>query len=156
MRSPESKIFQLSDLIKFLQKKENQKIVFTNGCFDLIHRGHVFYLNEAKKLGDFLIVALNSDQSVQRLKGPSRPIQLEEDRMYIMAGLECVDAVVLFHEDTPLSLIKSILPDVLVKGGDYITENIVGAQEVLQNGGAVKTISFVDGKSTSNIVKKMQ
>jgi D-beta-D-heptose 7-phosphate kinase/D-beta-D-heptose 1-phosphate adenosyltransferase len=156
MRSPESKIFQLSDLIKFLQKKENQKIVFTNGCFDLIHRGHVFYLNEAKKLGDFLIVALNSDQSVQRLKGPSRPIQLEEDRMYIMAGLECVDAVVLFHEDTPLSLIKSILPDVLVKGGDYTTENIVGAQEVLQNGGAVKTISFVDGKSTSNIVKKMQ
>jgi rfaE bifunctional protein nucleotidyltransferase chain/domain len=156
MRSPESKIFQLSDLIKFLQKKENQKIVFTNGCFDLIHRGHVFYLNEAKKLGDFLIVALNSDQSVQRLKGPSRPIQLEEDRMYIMAGLECVDAVVLFHEDTPLSLIKSILPDVLVKGGDYTTDNIVGAQEVLQNGGAVKTISFVDGKSTSNIVKKMQ
>ena len=131
-------------------------LVFTNGCFDILHRGHVSYLQNARNLGDFLIVGVNSDHSVSRLKGPTRPIQNEEDRAFILAGLECVDAVVLFEEDTPIRLIEQLLPNVLVKGGDYVIEEIVGYDVVTKNGGLVTTLPFVDGKSTSNIVKKMQ
>ncbi len=156
MRSIESKIFSLEELIKVRSKQKGQRVVFTNGCFDLLHRGHVSYLHQARNLGDFLIVGVNSDQSVSKLKGPTRPIQHEDDRLFILAGLECVDAVVLFQEDTPIQLIEALLPDVLVKGGDYVVEEIVGFDLVIKNGGLVTTLPFIDGKSTSNIVKKMQ
>jgi rfaE bifunctional protein nucleotidyltransferase chain/domain len=156
MRSSDSKVFSLHELKEVLSKKKNQHVVFTNGCFDILHRGHVSYLQNARNLGDFLIVGVNSDLSVSRLKGPTRPIQNEDDRLFILAGLECVDAVVLFEEDTPIRLIEQLLPDVLVKGGDYVIEEIVGYDVVTKNGGLVTTLPFVDGKSTSNIVKKMQ
>jgi rfaE bifunctional protein nucleotidyltransferase chain/domain len=156
MRSSDSKVFSLHELKEVLSQKKNEHVVFTNGCFDILHRGHVSYLQNARNLGDFLIVGVNSDHSVSRLKGPTRPIQNEEDRAFILAGLECVDAVVLFEEDTPIRLIEQLLPNVLVKGGDYVIEEIVGYDVVTKNGGLVTTLPFVDGKSTSNIVKKMQ
>lgn len=156
MRSSDSKVFSLHELKEVLSKKKNEHVVFTNGCFDILHRGHVSYLQNARNLGDFLIVGVNSDHSVSRLKGPTRPIQNEEDRLFILAGLECVDAVVLFEEDTPIRLIEQLLPNVLVKGGDYVIEEIVGYDVVTKNGGLVTTLPFIDGKSTSNIVKKMQ
>ena len=133
-------------------RRHQDRIVFTNGCFDLIHPGHVKLLQEAAHLGDRLIVALNSDASVKRLKGPDRPIQNESARSLVMAGLEGVDAVVLFEEDTPLELITRICPDVLVKGGDYRGERIVGADFVKAHGGEVHLVDLVDGFSTSNIV----
>lgn len=156
MRSSDSKVFSLHELKEVLSKKKNEHVVFTNGCFDILHRGHVSYLQNARNLGDFLIVGVNSDHSVSKLKGPTRPIQNEEDRLFILAGLECVDAVVLFEEDTPIRLIEQLLPNVLVKGGDYVIEEIVGYDVVTKNGGLVTTLPFIDGKSTSNIVKKMQ
>jgi rfaE bifunctional protein nucleotidyltransferase chain/domain len=156
MRSSDSKVFSLHELKEVLSQKKNEHVVFTNGCFDILHRGHVSYLQNARNLGDFLIVGVNSDHSVSRLKGPTRPIQNEEDRAFILAGLECVDAVILFEEDTPIRLIEQLLPNVLVKGGDYVIEEIVGYDVVTKNGGLVTTLPFVDGKSTSNIVKKMQ
>ena len=156
MRSSDSKVFSLHELKEVLSKKKNEHVVFTNGCFDILHRGHVSYLQNARNLGDFLIVGVNSDHSVSKLKGPTRPIQNEDDRLFILAGLECVDAVVLFEEDTPIRLIEQLLPNVLVKGGDYVIEEIVGYDVVTKNGGLVTTLPFVDGKSTSNIVKKMQ
>lgn len=136
-------------------KNENKKIVFTNGCFDIIHSGHCFYLTEAKKLGDILIVGLNTDASVKRLKGETRPINNEDDRAMVLSCLKPVDYVVLFDEDTPFNLIRNIIPNVLVKGGDYTIENIVGADIVLENGGEVKVIPFVEGKSTSKIIEKI-
>lgn len=132
------------------------KTVFTNGCFDILHAGHVKYLNEAKALGTRLIVGLNSDKSVKRLKGLSRPIQCEEDRKLILENLKPVDEVIVFDEDTPLNLIKRICPDVLVKGGDYSDENIVGAKFVKERGGEVKTLNFLDGRSSSSIVEKIR
>jgi len=156
MRNIDSKIFDFNDLKEILSKKKNEKVVFTNGCFDILHRGHVSYLQNARGLGDFLIVGVNSDRSVSRLKGPTRPIQNEDDRLFILAGLECVDAVVLFEEDTPIHLIEQLLPNILVKGGDYVIEEIVGYEVVMKNGGLVTTLPFVEGKSTSNIVKKMK
>lgn len=156
MRTIESKIFTLERLFQKLENRAGLKIVFTNGCFDILHRGHVSYLHEARKMGDYLIVGVNSDSSVSKLKGPSRPIQNEQDRLFILAGLESVDAVVLFSEETPINLIETLLPNVLVKGGDYQIEEIVGYKIVQENGGLVTTISFVEGKSTSNIVKKLQ
>lgn len=137
-------------------KTSSKTIVFTNGCFDIIHKGHVEYLAKARELGDKLIVGLNSDKSVKRLKGEGRPLQDESSRLFVMASLECVDMVILFEDDTPKLLIDSIVPDVLVKGGDYSIENIVGADTVTQNGGKVITINFVDGYSTTNIVSKMK
>lgn len=131
-----------------------KKVVFTNGCFDLLHLGHVQYLNEAADLGNVLIVGLNTDRSVSALKGPERPIQNERSRAQIMASLRCVDAVVLFDEDTPLQLINAVKPDYLVKGGDYQIENIVGHSEVISWGGKVATIPFLDGFSTTSIVEK--
>ncbi len=137
-------------------KNNNQKIVFTNGCFDILHRGHVEYLAKAKDLGDKLIIGLNTDDSVKRLgKSPERPINNEETRAIVLSALECVDAIILFNEDTPLQLIEFILPNVLVKGSDYQIENIVGYKVVTENGGEVKTIDFVEGFSTTSILKKL-
>ena len=133
-----------------------QKIVFTNGCFDVLHFGHVHYLLEAKKLGDILVVGLNSDDSVRRLKGPSRPINGEKERAFVLAALSFVDYVVLFEEDTPENLIKAVRPDVLVKGGDYALDQIVGADFVTQNGGTVTTIPFVEGYSSSHIIEQLK
>lgn len=137
-------------------KTANKKIVFTNGCFDILHKGHITYLREAKKLGDILVIGVNSDASVKRLKGEDRPINPLSDRMEILAALEFVDYVVHFEEDTPLDLIKKIMPDVLVKGGDYKIEDIVGAKEVMANNGEVKVLNFVAGKSTTSIVEKIR
>ena len=136
-------------------KLSGQKIVFTNGCFDILHRGHVEYLTEAKACGDKLVTALNSDSSVRGLKGDPRPIQSQEDRAVILDALESVDLVVIFDQETPAEIIKTLLPDVLVKGGDYTPDTIVGADIVTENGGEVKVIPFRSGQSTSGIVEKI-
>jgi len=130
----------------------NSKIVFTNGCFDILHRGHIEYLSQARDQGDVLIIGLNSDASVKRIKGEGRPVQDEKSRALVLASLRIVDAVVLFDEDTPIELIKAVNPDVLVKGGDYTEETIVGAEVVKANGGKVVTIPLVEGYSTSGIL----
>ncbi len=132
-----------------------ERVVFTNGVFDLLHPGHVTYLEEARALGDRLIVGLNADASVKRLKGASRPLQTEEDRAVVLAGLKAVDGVVVFAEDTPLALITALRPDVLVKGGDYTLRTIVGAAEVLAWGGEVRVLGFVPGKSTTGLIARM-
>ncbi len=134
--------------------KKTKKIVFTNGCFDLLHVGHIRYLQEAKKLGDFLFVGINSDSSVKTLKGPNRPIQNENDRAEILASLGCVDAVCIFSEDNPLNLIKQVSPNVLVKGGDWKPDQIIGSDFVISNGGIVKSLQFHQGRSTTNIINK--
>ena len=143
----------LSSLLKTFSAK---KIVFTNGCFDLLHRGHIEYLSKAADFGDMLIIGLNTDASVSRLKGPHRPIQDESSRAHIMAALEFVDLVIYFDEDTPYDLIKMVQPDILVKGADYKAENIVGYDIVTAKGGQVKTIEFLDGYSTSAIESKIK
>ena len=136
-------------------KLSGQKIVFTNGCFDILHRGHVEYLTEAKACGDKLVTALNSDSSVRSLKGEARPIQSQEDRAVILDALESVDLVVIFDQETPAEIIKTLLPDVLVKGGDYTPDTIVGADIVTENGGEVKVIPFRSGHSTSSVIEKI-
>jgi rfaE bifunctional protein nucleotidyltransferase chain/domain len=143
-------------LTEFLEKNKDKRIVFTNGCFDIIHKGHVTYLNEAKKLGDLLVIGLNSDASVKRLKGPERPINNETDRQYVMSQLKPVDFVEIFTEDTPLNLILKVQPKILVKGGDWKIEQIVGGKEVVANGGEVYSLNFVNGYSTTNIIHKIQ
>ena len=135
-------------------RKVQKKIVFTNGCFDLLHVGHVRYLKEASRLGDVLIVGINTDASVKRLKGPTRPVQNQDDRAEILASLKCVTHTILFDQDTPLELIKLVQPDVLVKGGDWPIEKIVGHDVVLARGGVVKSLNFVEGRSTTNIITK--
>ncbi len=137
-------------------KLHRQKIVFTNGCFDVLHYGHVRYLLEAKKLGDILVVGLNSDESVRRLKGPTRPVNGEKERAFVLAALACIDYVVIFGEDTPKELIETVMPDVLVKGGDYDLSNIVGADFVTRNGGTVTTIPFVEGFSSTHIIEQLK
>lgn len=137
-------------------RKEGGKVVFTNGCFDILHFGHVDYLQKARLLGDKLVVGLNADESVSRFKGINRPIQDQDSRAMILASLQFVDLVVLFDEDTPLQLISALLPDVIVKGSDYLAENIVGAEVVKKNGGEVKTIDFVPGYSTSRIIERIK
>jgi D-glycero-beta-D-manno-heptose 1-phosphate adenylyltransferase len=137
-------------------KAAGEKIVFTNGCFDLLHLGHVHYLAQARDLGGRLVIGVNADASVRRLKGPHRPIQDEHTRTHLLAALAFVDAVVIFEEDTPLDLIKTILPDVLVKGGDWRPEQIVGSAEVLANGGEVRSLAFLEGFSTTNIETKIR
>lgn len=132
-----------------------KSVVLTNGVFDLLHRGHVTYLLAARNEGDALIVGVNADASVKRLKGDARPIQTEEDRALILASLASCDCVVIFDEDTPKELIDYIIPNVLVKGGDYKIEDIVGRECVERNGGAVKTIPFIDGKSTTDIIDRV-
>jgi rfaE bifunctional protein nucleotidyltransferase chain/domain len=137
-------------------KQEGKKVVFTNGCFDILHYGHVDYLEKARALGDKLVLGLNTDDSVSRFKGPSRPVQDERSRALVLASLQFIDLVVFFNEDTPLSLISELLPDILVKGSDYLAENIVGSDVVKRNGGEVKTIDFIPGYSTSRIIEKIK
>ncbi|NPA12971.1 MAG: D-glycero-beta-D-manno-heptose 1-phosphate adenylyltransferase [Aquificae bacterium] len=137
-------------------KSEGKRIVFTNGCFDIIHAGHVDYLEKAKQLGDVLIVGLNSDNSVKRLKGEERPINKQEHRKRVLQALRSVDMVIIFDEDTPERLIKEIKPDVLVKGGDWSIDSIVGADFVQSYGGQVKTIDFVYDTSTTKIISKIK
>lgn len=149
---PSTKILDREALIERFGRPRKDKLVFTNGVFDLLHRGHVHYLFEARKLGATLVVGVNTDDSVRRLKGPHRPINTERDRVFVLAGLACVDAVTLFDEDTPQALIASLLPDILVKGGDYTPDQVVGRREVEQNGGAVVILPFVAGRSTTGIV----
>jgi rfaE bifunctional protein nucleotidyltransferase chain/domain len=145
---------QLDQAILELRKKG--PVVFTNGCFDLLHVGHVRYLKEARSLGASLIVGVNSDASVRKLKGLERPIQCESDRAEILASLECVSLSILFSEDTPESLIKRIRPDILVKGGDWKIEEILGGSFVQSTGGRVLSLQFIDGKSTTQLIKKSQ
>ena len=140
-------------LIRSALKADNKKVVFTNGCFDLIHAGHVDYLSKAQAFGDVMVVGLNSDASVMRIKGSKRPILKKTERSFIISNLKPVDYVVLFDDDTPKLLIEELLPDVLVKGADWEIENIVGKDVVLANGGEVKTIEFVNDQSTSKIIK---
>ena len=136
-------------------KAEKKKIVFTNGCFDLLHVGHIRYLSNAKKLGNFLIVGLNSDESVKILKGQNRPINQFQDRAMLLSALRSVDLVIMFEEQTPENLINKIVPDVLVKGGDYDIEDIAGYHTVIKNGGKVKTLDFYKGYSSTNYIKKI-
>jgi D-beta-D-heptose 7-phosphate kinase/D-beta-D-heptose 1-phosphate adenosyltransferase len=137
-------------------KMKGKTVAFTNGCFDILHPGHLFSIGQAAKEADYLIVGLNSDASVKRLKGPDRPINSTESRALVIANLVLVDAVVVFEEDTPYELITTLLPDILVKGGDYTIENIVGAKEVIANGGKVIINPIVDGFSTTNIIEKIK
>jgi rfaE bifunctional protein nucleotidyltransferase chain/domain len=152
------KILNLEQAINLRKQwySENQTVVFTNGCFDILHLGHVDYLEKAKEKGDKLILGLNSDSSVRQLKGESRPINSEMARARILAALEFIDMVIIFSEETPLNLILNLKPNVLIKGGDYSIENIVGAKEVLANGGKVETIEFVPNYSTTTIINKIQ
>lgn len=153
----QSKIFTLEELRKSLGvwRFKDDKIVFTNGCFDLIHLGHVDYLSRAADLGNKLIIGLNTDKSVSKLKGRHRPIKNELSRATILACFSFIDAVVLFEEDTPLNLIKIIKPDILVKGGDYEAEKIVGYEEVIANGGEVKVLDFLNGYSSTLLENKI-
>ena len=141
---------------KFLESNQGKKIVFTNGCFDILHLGHVEYLNEAKAQGDLLIIGLNSDESVRRLKGPNRPINNENDRAKMLLNLKAVDCVQVFENDTPLEIIKLINPNVLVKGGDWKINQIIGSDFVIENGGEVKSLLFKEGYSTTNLIKSVQ
>ncbi|MBA9076023.1 MULTISPECIES: D-glycero-beta-D-manno-heptose 1-phosphate adenylyltransferase [Rufibacter] len=157
MLPSQEKILSLPQLLaKVAQwRQQGQKVVFTNGCFDIVHMGHVDYLEKARLLGDKLVLGLNTDQSVSRLKGPTRPLQDEMSRSRVMASFWFVDAIVLFDQETPYELIKAVQPDVLVKGDDYTVETIVGHEVVLANGGEVKTIPLVQGYSTSQVVAKV-
>ncbi len=151
-------IYKIDNDLKELVRKlrsENKKIVFTNGVFDIIHRGHIEYLSEARKKGDVLIVGLNSDSSVKKIKGKNRPVVNENDRAFILVNLKPVDFVAIFEEDTPYNLIKVILPDVLVKGGDWKTEDIVGSDIVMEHGGKVLSLKYIDGYSTTGIIKNI-
>jgi len=136
-------------------KGENRKVVFTNGCFDLIHAGHVDYLSKAKALGDVLVVGLNSDTSVRRIKGDKRPILYEKERAFIISNLKPVNYVTIFEEDTPAQLIQELIPDILVKGADWPIDKIIGKDIVEANGGEVKTIEFINNQSTSKIIKSI-
>jgi D-beta-D-heptose 7-phosphate kinase / D-beta-D-heptose 1-phosphate adenosyltransferase len=155
-RDPASKLLPATSLLERFPRPRTSRVVFTNGCFDILHRGHVEYLAAARALGDFLVIGLNSDASVRRLKGSGRPVNSEEDRAYVLAGLESVDAVTIFGEDTPLDLIRSLLPDVLVKGGDYTIDTIVGASEVIAAGGEVVVAQLIPGRSTTSILHRVR
>jgi rfaE bifunctional protein nucleotidyltransferase chain/domain len=154
MIDPASKIVARPELLGELARPRTRRVVFTNGCFDVLHRGHVEYLNAARSLGDVLVVGLNSDDSVRRLKGPSRPVNAQDDRAYVLAGLAAVDYVTLFTEDTPRDLIAALLPDVLIKGGDYTRDEIVGAAETEAAGGRVVVAPLVPGLSTTAILAR--
>ena len=153
---PEARILDRPKLLELFRRPRSERVVFTNGCFDILHRGHVEYLYAARALGDRLVIGVNTDDSVARLKGPSRPVVPLEDRMYVLAGLGCVDAVTPFSEDTPRALIADLLPDVLVKGGDYRPEDVVGAEEVEGAGGEVVILPFVEGRSTTAILERLR
>jgi rfaE bifunctional protein nucleotidyltransferase chain/domain len=153
---PLAKVVTEQLLIEKLARPRDRVVVFTNGVFDILHRGHVEYLYAARALGDALVVAINTDTSVRRLKGPDRPINPDGDRAVVLAGLGCVDYVTFFAEDTPQRLIAALLPDVLVKGGDYTPETIVGRAEVEGAGGSVVVIPFVTGRSTTETVERIR
>ncbi len=150
-------IIKLNELKKLRRKfkEEGKKVVFTNGCFDIIHAGHIDYLNKAKAAGDILIVGLNNDKSVRSIKGEKRPILDEQERGVILSNLKCVDYVIYFEEDTPEKLINELVPDVLIKGADWPIEAIVGKDTVLKHGGEVRTIEFITNQSTSGIIKRI-
>lgn len=152
------KIQNLEQAKKTVQdwKTKDEKVVFTNGCFDLLHLGHIDYLSKAKDLGTKLVIGVNSSESVSKLKGPSRPINSTESRSTMLAAFEFIDLVIVFGEETPLNLISNLSPNILVKGGDYTFETIVGAKNVVEYGGEVKVIPFLKGYSTTNIVTKIQ
>jgi rfaE bifunctional protein nucleotidyltransferase chain/domain len=153
-----NKIYSLSNLLKQLAswRITNKTVAFTNGCFDILHEGHIFSLSQAAKEADYLIVGINSDSSVQALKGPERPINKENSRTLLLSNLAIIDAVIIFDEDTPLQLIKAIMPDVIVKGGDYTVEQVAGSKEVLANGGRVVINPIVDGFSTTGIIQRIK
>lgn len=154
----ESKIKTREELVEIRKRvaERSKTVVFTNGCFDLLHRGHVEYLEKASEFGDLLFVGLNDDKSVTRLKGKGRPLINQEDRALILASLESINFVSIFHEDTPYQLIKSVQPDILVKGGDYNQDEIVGRDIVEANGGKVITIPLTPGRSTSEIIRQLK
>ena len=144
------------DALRAELRTQSARIVFTNGVFDILHAGHVTYLEESRALGDVLVVGLNSDASVRRLKGPSRPINTQDDRARVLSALRCVDHVVIFDDDTPLAVITALLPDVLVKGGDYTRDTVVGADVVEHHGGKVEIIPLLEGRSTTSIIARSQ
>jgi len=152
-----SKVISLKKIVKIRKelKKEGKKVVFTNGCFDILHKGHVHLLKRAKKLGDILIVGLNSDSSVKRIKGEKRPIFSVRDRAFVLSSIDVVDYIVIFNEDTPLKVIKAIEPDVLVKGADWDKNSIVGREIVESLGGKVVRIPLLKGFSTTSVIKKI-
>ena len=154
----DTKIFTLPDLLSRINqwRQLGKTIAFTNGCFDILHEGHIYSLSQAASEADYLIVGVNSDASVKKLKGESRPINNENSRSKLLASLMLVDAVIIFKEDTPLDLIKSLLPDVLIKGGDYKVNEIAGAKEVIENGGRVVINPILNGFSTTSIIDKMK
>ena len=152
----DKKILTWDTLGRTLELLNKDKIVFTNGCFDILHPGHIHILDQAKSYGDILIVGLNSDNSIKRLKGPSRPKVSQEDRLKILSSIKFVDYVVLFEEETPLKLIEKIKPNFLVKGGDYILEDIIGREFVENNGGQVKIIKLLEGHSSSSLIDKFE
>ncbi len=151
------KIRELPDAKKKVEKlrSKNKKIVFTNGCFDILHIGHARYLYAAREMGDFLIVAMNSDRSVKAIKGHDRPIMNQSERSEMLASLECVDMVVIFDEDNPMEVIRYLMPDILVKGGDWKEEDIIGADVVRAAGGQIRSIPYINGYSTSGIIKRI-
>ena len=158
MKTPEEKILSRAEAAAFAQKlrEAGKTLVFTNGCFDVLHAGHAYLLNEARKQGDALILGLNSDQSVRRLKGESRPVNKEEDRALLLASLQAVDAVVVFEEDTPEELISVIRPDILVKGGDYSKEQVVGGRLLKSYGGKVLIVPLKPGYSSSKTIENLK
>jgi len=152
---PHDKVLSVPAMLHRFARPRTGTLVFTNGCFDLLHRGHIEYLYAARALGDALVIGINTDDSVSRLKGPGRPVTPEEDRAIVLAGLGCVDAVTLFEEDTPRELISVLLPDVLVKGGDYTPDQVVGKHEVETAGGRVVIIPFLQGRSTTATLERI-
>ena len=158
MKDYRQKIKGLDDAKKEIEglKALGKRIVFTNGCFDILHIGHARYLYEARSLGDHLIVAVNGDKSVRSIKGPGRPVMSQDERAEMLAALGCVDSVIIFDEETPLKAIKFLMPDILVKGGDWKPEDIVGSDVVTAAGGEVKSIPFVEGASTTGIIEKIE
>lgn len=155
-RWPGDKILSRAALLEKFGRPREGRLVFTNGCFDILHRGHVEYLHRARALGAALVVGVNTDASVEGLKGPGRPVVPQHDRALILAGLESVDAVTLFHEPTPQALIGSLLPDILVKGGDYTLDGVVGRESVEAAGGEVTLIPFIEGRSTTDLIEQIQ
>jgi D-beta-D-heptose 7-phosphate kinase/D-beta-D-heptose 1-phosphate adenosyltransferase len=153
---PETRILEREALLDRYGRPRDRRVVFTNGCFDILHRGHVAYLYAARELGDVLVVGVNTDASVRRLKGAGRPVVPLDDRLYVLAGLGCVDAVTPFDEDTPRELIAALLPDVLVKGGDYEPEDVAGGPEVRDAGGRIVLIPLVEGRSTTGLIQRLR
>lgn len=155
-RPPTAKVLTREEVLERYARPREESLVFTNGCFDLLHAGHVLYLHQARGLGDRLVVGLNSDRSVRRLKGAGRPLVGEKDRALVLASLASVDAVTLFDEGTPAELIGELLPDVLVKGGDYTPEEVVGSEAVRAAGGRVEIVPFVEGRSTTALLQRIR